>query len=100
MAPRRGPRRDVDHEVLGLREQGRSFSAIAGHLGLSRSRDAYAAFHRALRGHTDVEREDLVRRELDRLELLEARIRSRDASDADKMRSRLEALEQMREDLK
>ncbi len=60
----------------------------------------YAAFHRALRGREEIERRHLVRREMERLAILEARIRSRDEADAEKMQRRLEALEQMRQDLR
>jgi len=37
---------------------------------------------------------------MERLAILEARIRSRDEADAEKMQRRLEALEQMRQDLR
>ena len=47
----------------------------------------------------EVERKELVSRELGRLTLLEQRIRSRDAAQPEKMSRRLEALEQMRQDL-
>ncbi len=82
-----------------MRGEGRSFSAIAGRLGLKRSRDAYQAFHRALNERPESERPALVGQELQRLETLEARIRDRDSADADKMNHRLEALEHMRRDL-
>jgi hypothetical protein len=85
--------------VLTLRSEGRSFSAIAGRLGLKRSRDAYQAFHRALNDRPDTERPALVGQELGRLQALEARIRDRDAADVVKMNHRLEALEHMRQDL-
>ena len=85
--------------MLSLRGEGRSFSAIAASLGLKRAKDAYQAFHRAIGGRPDEERQGLVAEELERLSALEARIRSRDAAVPDKMNHRLAALEKMREDL-
>ena len=82
-----------------MREEGRSFSAIARHLGVRRAKDVYATFHRSLASQPEVERKELVSRELGRLTLLEQRIRSRDAAQPEKMSRRLEALEQMRQDL-
>jgi DNA-binding transcriptional MerR regulator len=83
-----------------LREQGRSFAAIARTLGLKRSADAREAFLRELRSQPDEERRPLVERELERLDLLEARIRSRDTDEPDKLRTRLGALAAMRESLR
>jgi hypothetical protein len=84
---------------MALREQGRSFAAIAGILGLKRAADAREAFLRELRNQPDEERQHLVERELGRLEQLEARIRSRDADEPDKLKTRLGALAAMRESL-
>ena len=83
--------------MLALRGQGLSFAAVASRLGLRRSRDAFEAFHRALDSSTDTERPELIRAELERLDQLEARIRSRDAAEPERMEHRLEALEGMRE---
>lgn len=82
--------------MLSLRGQGLSFSAIAGRLGLKRSKDAYASFHRALGARPEEERVLLVQQEQVRLEALETRIRERDAADPDRMAHRLKALEVMR----
>ena len=81
------------------REQGNSFSAIARGLELSRTKDAVASFHRALRSTSDDERGPAVQRERDRLDSLEARIRSRDAADPEKRDRRLAALEILRTQL-
>jgi len=72
---------------------------VAGRLGLRRSRDAFDAFHRALNSSGDTDKPRLIREELARLEVLETRIRTRDAGAPEKMRHRLQALEQMRERL-
>jgi hypothetical protein len=85
--------------VLALRGEGLSFAAIAGRLGLRRSRDAFDAFHRALNSSTEAVKPRLVSEELERLNALEARIRSRDALAPEKMNTRLGALETMRERL-
>jgi hypothetical protein len=82
-----------------LRGANLSFAAIATRLGLRRSRDALEAFHRAVQKSAETERPELIRQELDRLEVLEARIRSRDAAEPEKMQTRLAALEKMRERL-
>jgi hypothetical protein len=85
--------------VLALRGENLSFAAIAYRLGLKRSRDAFEAFHRALQSSPAAERSELIRQELGRLVTLEARIRSRDAAEPDKMQKRLAGLEKMRERL-
>lgn len=82
--------------MLSLRGQGLSFAAIAGRLGLRRSKDAYASFHRALAARSGEERSLLVEQELGRLQLLEARIRDRDGANPDRMARRLAALATMR----
>jgi hypothetical protein len=75
----RQPHRDLDEEVVALREQGQSYSAVAGTLGIRRAVDAQAAFVRAMRKLPGPERNALYNRELERLDQLEARVRSRDA---------------------
>jgi hypothetical protein len=84
---------------MALREQGRSFAAIARTLGLKRAADAREAFLRELRSRPDEERQLLVEHELDRLDKLEARVRARDADQPDKLQTRLGALAAMRESL-
>lgn len=85
--------------MLALRGQGISFAGIASRLGLARSSDALAAFRRALGASTEAERPELIRQELQRLDALEERIRSRDAADPAKMQHRLRALEEMRDEV-
>ena len=82
-----------------LREQGRSFAAIARTVGLKRATDARQAFLREMRTLPDEERAALIQRELQRLDNLEARIRSRDAEEPDKLETRLGALATMRASL-
>ncbi len=82
-----------------MRGDGLSFAAVAGRLGLRRSRDAFDAFHRALNSSGVTDKPRLISEELARLDLLETRIRSRDADAPDKMHHRLEALEHMRQRL-
>jgi hypothetical protein len=95
----RQPRRDVDEEVVSLREKGESYSAVARALGLKRAMDAQAAFVRAVRSRPDPERAALSKRESLRLDQLEERIRSRDAEDPVKLERRLSALEALRQAL-
>jgi len=96
---RLAPRRNTDGEALALREQGRSYAAIARTLGLKRATDARAAFLRALRAAPEDERTQIVRRESERLDQLEVRIRTRDAAAPDKLERRLEALAALRRGL-
>jgi hypothetical protein len=92
---RRGPG-NVSEQTLSLRERNESYSAIAQRLGLRRARDAHQAFIRAVNSRSGDEQRDLVARENARLDVLEARIRSRDATDPEKMERRVKALENLR----
>lgn len=71
----RQPRRNVDEEVVSLRERGKSYAAVASALGLKRTTDAHAAFVRVLRSRPEAERAALSSRESQRLDQLEQRIR-------------------------
>lgn len=95
----RQPRRDLDEEVVALREQGQSYSAVARTLGIRRAVDAQAAFIRAMRRLPEQERKALYQRETERLDQLEARIRSRDAQDPAKLERHLVALVALRESM-
>jgi hypothetical protein len=95
----RQPHRDLDEEVVVLREQGQSYSAVARTLGIRRATDAQAAFVRAMRKLPEQERKALYKRESERLDQLEARIRSRDAQQPDKMERHLTALGALRESM-
>jgi hypothetical protein len=98
--PRRADRnRNVDEQVLALRETGQSYSAVARSLELKRSMDAHAACMRALRSLPASERVAPSRRESGRLDTLEARIRARDVGDPLKLARRLEALGVLRQAL-
>jgi hypothetical protein len=92
--------RSSDEEALVLREKGHTFAAIARNLGFKRAGDARVAFLQALRKREGAEREQVTRRESERLNELETRIRDRDAADPEKMERRLAALEKMREALR
>jgi len=89
----------MDGEALALREQGRSYAAIARTLGFKRATDARAAFLRALRAAPEEERPRIARREYQRLDQLEIRIRARDAAAPDKLERRLAALAALRRGL-
>ncbi len=85
---------------MTLRETGRSYAAVAQSLGIKRASEAQAAFVRALRSFPEPERAALTQRESERLDLLERRIRDRDAEEPEKMDRRLVALEKLRESLR
>jgi len=95
----RQPRRDLDEEVVVLREQGQSYSAVARTLGIKRAVDAQAAFVRAMHRLPDGERNALYKRESERLDQLEARIRSRDAAEPVKLERHLVALGALRDSM-
>lgn len=97
---RRPPTQEVDAQVLALREAGSSFSAIARLLELGRATDAHRSFVRAIGAHDDVERRQLVDNERSRLDLLEQRIRDRDAADPAKIERRLLGVTRFREALR
>jgi cytidylate kinase len=82
-----------------LRERGQSYSAVARALGLKRAMNAQEAFVRAMRSLPEPERKALGRRESQRLDELEARIRSRDANDPAKMERHLVALDALRQSI-
>ncbi|HXW79598.1 MAG TPA: hypothetical protein VEJ84_08865 [Acidimicrobiales bacterium] len=94
--PRQG-RRNLDEEVVALRERGESYSAVARALGLKRAVNAHEAFVRAMRRLPEPERRALGRRESKRLDELEVRIRSRDADQPAKMERHLAALDALRQ---
>ena len=93
----RPPTRDLDAQVLALREAGNSFSAIARRLEFGRATDAQRSFLRALGAHDVAERQRLVEGEQARLDQLEQRIRDRDAADPEKVRRRLIGVNNLRE---
>lgn len=82
-----------------MRDSGKTYAAVASSLGFKRSADAQAAVLRALRQSEGEERGRLIERESGRLDGLEARIRSRDAEQPEKLERRLQALAKLREKL-
>jgi hypothetical protein len=96
---RREPRRNTDEEALALREENRSYAWVARSLGFKRANDARQGFLRAFAKREGAERDALRRRELQRLDELEARIRSRDKAKPEKLAGRLVALDVLRQEL-
>jgi hypothetical protein len=98
-APRRArlATREVEVQVLALRESGMSYSAIARQLELGRAVDAHRSFIRALGAHDGPERKRLVDNEEARLDRLERRIRDRDAAEPEKVTRRLAGVDKLRE---
>jgi hypothetical protein len=90
-------RRNTDAEIVALRDRDHSFASIAVSLGLKRATDAHAGFLRALRQLPDGQRSEAMKRESQRLDRLEDRIRTRDRLDPPKMARRLQALQTMRD---
>ncbi|HET9059443.1 MAG TPA: hypothetical protein VFN61_05940 [Acidimicrobiales bacterium] len=95
----RRSRQRLDEEVVALRDRGQSYSAVAGALGLKRAVDAQEAFIRAMRSLSEADGRALRGREMGRLDQLEARIRSRDAEQPEKMERHLNALAALRESM-
>jgi hypothetical protein len=95
------PQRSSSKEtVIGLREAGRSYAAIARQLTMPTTVHAQAAFVRALRQRPEQERAGLVQRELGRLDALEKKIRAKGEDDPTRARDRLAAVEKLRSALK
>ncbi|MCU1489397.1 MAG: hypothetical protein JWM85_802 [Acidimicrobiaceae bacterium] len=82
--------------MLALREEGLTFAAIARDTGIGKASDAHRALLREVRAQPEGERKLLVGRELRRLDVLEQRIRIRDAEAPEKMTQRVEVVEKMR----
>jgi len=89
----------VDEQVLTLRDQGRSFAGIARELGLGSAVDANAAFNRALRRHPPEEQAVLRRGELERLDALGERVRSREGISEEDSAHKLRGIERLRQEL-
>jgi hypothetical protein len=88
---------DVDAQVLALRQDGNSYSAIARTLELARATDAHRSFLRALGTREGAERQRLIEDEEVRLDRLEERIRDRDVGEPDKVKRRLLGVDKFRE---
>ena len=72
---------------------------MARSLGFKRATEARQAFLRGMRARPDTERREIGDRERQRLVELEARIRTRDADDPDKVERRLAAVALLKEGL-
>lgn len=94
---RRLPTQELDSQALALREGDHSYSAIARRLELGRAVDAHRCFVRALQARHGAERQRLVDNETARLDLLEQRIRARDAAEPEKVMRRLQGVDKLRE---
>jgi hypothetical protein len=88
-----------DDEALSLREQGRSFAAIARALGFEGASPANAAFNRALRRLPPSDQEHSRKREMARLDVLGERLRQRQDLDEAEMARRARTLERLRKKL-
>ncbi len=85
-----------DDQTLELRQQGKSFAAIAKMLGYERPRDAWLAFNRALRRHTPSEQANLRREEMARLQALTDAVHARKDLTPKERARRLDSVERMR----
>lgn len=86
----------MDAQVVALREDGSSFSAIARKLELDRAIDAHRCLIRALSAMDAAERQQITANEEARYDRLEQRIRERDATDPVKVERRLLGVEKLR----
>jgi len=85
-----------DDRTLELRQQGKSFAAIAKAVGYEKARDAWLAFNRALRRHTPNEQANLRREEMARLQLLTDAVQARKDLTPEEQTRRLKSVERMR----
>ena len=88
-----------DEQALFLRDQGRSFAAIAGVLDLAGALEANAAFNRALRRRTPSEQAALRSREMARLDALGERLRNRDGVSEEELARQLHGVKRLRKTL-
>ena len=90
---------DGDEQALLLRDQGRSYAAIARVLDLAGAIDANAAFNRALRRHTPPEQANLRSREMARLDTLSDRLRKREGVSEEELARQLRGIQRLRKTL-
>jgi hypothetical protein len=88
-----------DERVLALRDQGRSFVAIAKELELSNANDAIAAFNRAFERIDPPDQEALRTREVARLDALGEQVRGRKDLSEEEIGRRLKGLVRLRKAL-
>ena len=90
---------DQDDKALEMREQGRSYAAIARALGLPAGLDANAAFNRALRRQPNDEQDLLRGREAARLDALSKRVRLRSDIDEAEVARKVRSIERLKKRL-
>jgi hypothetical protein len=90
---------NLDEEAANLRDAGRSYSFVAQTLGLKRPRDAHSSFVRVLTGMPAEQRAAMAKRESERLDKLEARVRVRDGDDPTTLARRLGAVQKLRQSM-
>jgi hypothetical protein len=88
-----------DEQALLLRDQGRSFAAIAGVLDLAGALAANAAFNRALRRRPPNEQASLRSREMARLDALGERLRRREGVSEEELARQLHGVKRLRKTL-
>ena len=88
-----------DEQALVLRDQGRSFTAIAQVLDLAGAVEANVAFNRALRRRSATEQAELRCREMARLDALGERLRNRQDMDDEVLARRLHGIQRLRKTL-
>jgi len=88
-----------DEQALFLRDQGRSFAAIARLLDLAGALEANAAFNRALRRRTPLEQATLRSRETARLDALGERLRKREDVSEEELARQLHGVQRLRKTL-
>jgi hypothetical protein len=88
-----------DEIALVLRDEGRSFSAIATELDFAGALEANAAFNRALRRRPAPEQAALRSREVARLDALGERLRRRDGVSEEELARQLQGVRRLRKTL-
>jgi DNA-binding transcriptional MerR regulator len=88
-----------DEKALVLRDQGRSFAAIAQLLDLAGAIEANAAFNRALRLRTAAEQAALRSREMARLDALSERLRAREGVSEEELARQMHGVQRLRKTL-
>ncbi len=88
-----------DEKALVLRDQGRSFAAIAQLLDLAGAIEANAAFNRALRLRSAAEQAALRSREMARLDALTERLRTREGVSEEELARQMHGVQRLRKTL-
>jgi hypothetical protein len=89
-----------DELVLRLRDEGRTYLAIANEVGLVRAAAARESYLRAVRRRSPQEQRSLCGRELQRLDALAAHVAERKDLDEQEVHLWLEMVDGLRHDLK